>query len=98
MRGGWVELKENGCSLCSLPSENYFLQGFPPKIESWRGEPPETYPKRERVRGGEGAAKVIKRVKVALLGDIYKMALLTEVVKSPSKIPVQSERSTIWQI
>ena len=28
--------------------------------------------------GRGGAAKVIKRVKVALLGDIYKMALLTE--------------------
>ena len=29
LRGGWVGLKENECSLCSLPPEKKFSKGFP---------------------------------------------------------------------
>ena len=39
LRGGWVGLKENECSLCSLPPK-IFLQGFPPRLNLGEGSHP----------------------------------------------------------
>ena len=46
-----------------FPSTPKFFARVSPKIESWRGEPPETHPKREGVRGGKNLELVLEMLK-----------------------------------
>ena len=49
--------------LVSLHPPKIFFARVSPKIESWRGEPPETHPKREGVRGGKNLELVLEMLK-----------------------------------